>query len=81
LRKNDSSHSLIARLVLATHLLLPATMSYGYVYLLCNRKNGRFPEMDHKNRSCDEERERERESGLSSLITAKRSHSTLSQKR
>ena len=30
----------IARLVLATHLLQIALMRYGYVYLLCNRKNG-----------------------------------------
>ena len=31
---------LIARLVLATHPLQVAAMTYGYVYLLCNRKNG-----------------------------------------
>ena len=30
----------IARLVLAIHLLQIAAMRYGYVYLICNRKNG-----------------------------------------
>jgi len=30
----------IARLVLAIHLLQIAAMRYGYVYIICNRKNG-----------------------------------------
>jgi len=40
--------SLIARLVLAIHLLQSAIMTYGYVYLLCNRKNGTIYLVENK---------------------------------
>ena len=38
-KERDVTHTASSRLVLATHLLQVAIMSYGYVYLLCNRKS------------------------------------------
>ena len=36
----ENALPLIAWLVLALHLLQSAAMTYGYVYIICNRKNG-----------------------------------------